>query len=104
MIFGAEKLLPLVEAVDKATGRQPHLSTVIRWCSRGSAGVRLEYKCLGGRKLTSAEAVLRYVEAVTAAQEAKLPPQRMTSRQRSVAANRSAALLAERLANTRQQR
>ena len=52
-----EKLMPLVDAVDRATGRRPHLSTVLRWCTKGN--VRLESRILGGRRLTSVDAVLR---------------------------------------------
>lgn len=64
-----EKLFPLVKAVEEATGRRVHLSTVLRWTQRGSKGVRLESRVLGGRRLTSVEAVRRFMNATTQAAE-----------------------------------
>lgn len=60
-----EKLLPPVLAVEKATGVKVHLSTVLRWCQRGSNGIKLESTVLGGRRLTSVEAVKRFTERRT---------------------------------------
>lgn len=71
-----EKLLPLAVAVEQATGRRPHLVTCLRWCSRGSRGVRLESSVLGGRRLTSVDAVQRFMDAVTAVSDYSQPPQR----------------------------
>lgn len=62
-----ENLLPLCEAVQQATAHRPHLSTVMRWCLSGSQGIQLESKMLGGKRLTSIEAVQRFVEARTRA-------------------------------------
>lgn len=63
-----EKLFPLVEAVKQATGRRNHLSTVLRWSQRPNRhGVRLESCVCGGRRLTSIEAVRRYIDANTRA-------------------------------------
>ena len=62
-----EKLLPLVDAVEEATGRRPHLSTCIRWCSRGRRGIRLSSIVLGGRRLTTISHVEHFIELVTAA-------------------------------------
>lgn len=60
--------LPLVEAIQKATGRRPHISTAIRWCQRCNRyGIRLESWMLGGRRVTSVEAVQRYNERNTTA-------------------------------------
>jgi len=64
-----ENLFSLVDAVEKATGRRPHLSTVLRWASRGSEGIRLDTVLLGGRRLTSPEAVRRFAIAVTLAKD-----------------------------------
>lgn len=69
-----EKLLPLVEAVKQATGRNVHLSTVLRWSQRGSRGIRLESKVLGGRRLCSVEAVHRFIELTTRASDIGEPP------------------------------
>lgn len=61
-------LFPLVEAVRRATGRKPALSTVFRWCQRPNRyGVRLRSWVVGGRRLTTPEAVQAYVEATTLA-------------------------------------
>jgi hypothetical protein len=93
-IFSQESLSPLVCAVEKATGHRPHLSTVIRWCIRGSSGIRLESKVLGGRRLTSPEAVRRFMDSVTAAKDRTVPTPLLTIRQESTAATRAAQKLA----------
>ncbi len=67
----SEKLLPLCLAVYEATGTKPALSTVLRWATRGNSGIRLESRILGGRRLTSAEAVLRFMDATTNARDGK---------------------------------
>lgn len=60
-----ERLYTLPIAVEKATGRRPHLTTCLRWTTRGVSGIKLESFVLGGRRLTSEEAVLRFMDAVT---------------------------------------
>ena len=92
-----EKLEPLVDAVEMATGRRPHLSTCLRWSKKGSHGVRLETRVLGGRRLTSIGAVHRYIEAVTAAKDGSLPPAVETPKQAERAAQRAAKRLAARV-------
>jgi len=93
-----ESLLPLVDAVEQATGRRPHLSTCLRWCTRGSRGVRLESRVLGGRRLTSVPAVIRYMDATTNASVGGMVKPIATPRQQDVAAQRDAKKLASRLA------
>lgn len=56
-----EPLFPLAKAVERATGHRPHLSTILRWCGRGVRGTVLESWMVGGRRLTSVEAVNRFV-------------------------------------------
>ena len=92
-----ERLFPLVVAVERATGHRPHLSTVLRWASRGQNGVRLETKMLGGRRMTSTEAVDRYVAAVTAARDARPARPSLTPKQASRAADDAAAKLQRRI-------
>jgi hypothetical protein len=46
-------------------GKRPHLSTVLRWIMHGTDGVRLEAIRLGGRWVTSREALRRYAERLT---------------------------------------
>ncbi len=93
-----EKYLPLVDAVEQATGRRPHLSTCLRWCTRGSRGVRLESRVLGGRRLCTISAVIRYMTATTAASVGGMVAPVQTPHQANVAAERAAKKLAARLA------
>jgi hypothetical protein len=97
-----EDLLALVDAVESATGRRPHVATVLRWASRGSAGVRLETVFVGGRRLTSAAAVTRFVNACTEARGAAvaITPPAQADRH----AERSAQKLREMLEPKRKQR
>lgn len=96
-----EKLLPLVDAVTSATGRRPHLSTCLRWASKGSQGIKLETVVLGGRRLTSPDAVQRYIHAVTERKDGAIVSPTFSPRQSEQAAQRSAKKLAERLAAKR---
>jgi len=92
-------LMPLVAAVEAQTGLRPHLSTCLRWCSRGSAGIKLESQVLGGRRYTTIAAVAKYVEAVTAKKSnCPAPVQAATPRQSDAAAEKSAKKLRDRLA------
>ena len=71
-----EKLYPLPEAYERATGFRPHPSTCHRHRLRGIQGVRLETARQGGRRLCSVESVLRFNERVTAAADGiNLAPQ-----------------------------
>lgn len=64
-------------------GKRPHLSTVVRWIARGTQGVRLEAIRLGGRWVTSREALQRWAERLTPA-----PDDTITQTPRSAAARR----------------
>ncbi|MDG2388392.1 MAG: DUF1580 domain-containing protein [Planctomycetaceae bacterium] len=80
-----QELIPLVEAVQKVTGRRLHLSTVLRWCQRPNRhGLRLESWIVGGRRLTSIQAVQRYIDANTRAAD-RYPIPSQTNRQAKVA-------------------
>jgi Protein of unknown function (DUF1580) len=70
----AEKPLPLKDACHLIppgrNGRRTHLSTVLRWVIRGvratgGSVVRLEAVRLGGRWVTSREAIQRFAERLT---------------------------------------
>ncbi len=97
MSSSQSEYLPIVRAVELATGRRPHLSTVLRWCIRGSRGIRLDSRVLGGRRLTTVDAVHRYMDAVTAASVGgiALPAESPAATRRRV--DRAARELAERL-------
>lgn len=47
-------------------GRRLHVSTVHRWCSRGIRGKRLEYVQLGGTRVTTEAALLRFFHSLKA--------------------------------------
>lgn len=48
-----EKLLPLLDAIEEATGQRLHPSTPQRWRLKGVAGVRLMTRCVGGKRMCS---------------------------------------------------
>ncbi|MCA9140811.1 MAG: DUF1580 domain-containing protein [Planctomycetales bacterium] len=63
-----ETLLPLRDAVERATGRRPGVSTVMRWCQKPNRyGIKLRSRKLGGLRLTSIQAVEEYIDRTTAA-------------------------------------
>ncbi len=81
-----EKLLKLLAAIEAATGQRPHPATVYRWHTRGIKGVRLVTVRLGGKRLCSVEAVLRFVQESTAAADGPQPGTiARTSRRRAAA-------------------
>ena len=66
-------LMPLTAAVKLATGRSPHLSTILRWATRGCHGVRLRTWVMGGRRLTNPASVTEFVNASTDAANGEQP-------------------------------
>ena len=79
----AAKLLP------KMNGKRPHASSIWRWARKGVQGVRLESRRIGGRFVTSIEALERFTEKLAAidlpdtpAPPAKLPT--ASARQRAI--------------------
>ncbi|HKB36992.1 MAG TPA: DUF1580 domain-containing protein [Gemmataceae bacterium] len=84
------------------SGRQTHLSTLLRWILKGSKGpggrtIRLEAMRVGGRWMTSAAALQPFAEALTPRLDANdktvpVPPPR-TSGQRQRASDRAGAAL-----------
>jgi hypothetical protein len=67
-----ETLLPLSEAAKKIppnrSGKKVHTSTVLRWILKGVKGVALEGTRLGGRWLTSLEALQRFGDRLATTQ------------------------------------
>jgi hypothetical protein len=62
-----ETLLTLSRAAEHypaVNGKRPHASTVFRHAAHGISGVRLETVQVGGRVVTSAEAVQRFLSHV----------------------------------------
>ncbi|MBL9165831.1 MAG: DUF1580 domain-containing protein [Planctomycetaceae bacterium] len=68
---GEERLLPLQAAANALPGC-PHISTLHRWRMRGVRGVLLETCLIGGKRYTSREALLRFVEATTFASNSSM--------------------------------
>jgi hypothetical protein len=66
-----ESLISLPEALKflppGRRNKRPHLSTLIRWINDGVNGIHLEAVRLGGRWVTSREAIQRFCERLTPA-------------------------------------
>lgn len=57
-LYMVNKLLPQIPG-------QPHISTLIRWYTKGVRGVKLETALIGGRRFTSLEAIQRFIDRLT---------------------------------------
>lgn len=71
MVAAAEKLMSGPDAIERVVGTKPSYSTFFRWTTSGvQAGtgepVRLEFCKCGSKRLTTVEAVRRFVAATTA--------------------------------------
>lgn len=87
----AAKLLPVFN------GKRTHVSTLWRWCCKGSQGVQLEYTRLGSRILTTKAALQQFMEARTAADSLpRAKPRRRTTAQRRRAVEAACVELKER--------
>ena len=73
-----ERLLPLVQAIESATGNRVHSSTAHRWRLR--AANPLPAWLVGGQWCSTSEAVLRNIAERTAAARGETPPRRTTRR------------------------
>lgn len=65
MNIANETIISMTEAARMIPGR-PTTATVWRWTTRGVAGIKLESLKIGGRRLTSREAVERFMAACDA--------------------------------------
>jgi hypothetical protein len=74
--FSKEQSLSLAEACGLVRGRNPgknpSLSTLYRWTSKGLRGIRLESGMQGGATLTSKEAMDRFFQALNLQREQEL--------------------------------
>lgn len=61
----SDLLLPVANAVEKATGYRPHPTTCSRWTRKGVGGVRLKTVMLGGRPRTRISWVEEFIAART---------------------------------------
>jgi hypothetical protein len=71
MAHNQKKLMPSVEAVEKATGLSPHPITVTRWLTVGVSGVVLNSVVVGGRRMSTVADVTEFIAATTAARKQK---------------------------------
>ena len=71
--IASETVIPLTEAAKhlpaKPSGKHPHPVTLARWATEGIHGVRLETIRVGKTVCTSLEALQRFCEACTNANE-----------------------------------
>lgn len=67
-----EQLMALGEA-GRLLGWQPSPATLWRWRVKGVRNVRLDCIRIGGRWLTSREAILRFVKALASSQASVVP-------------------------------
>lgn len=93
-----KNLKRLLDAIEEATGCRPHISTAIRWRTRGCHGIRLDAVMIGNQWFSTASAVRAFVEATTAARSGRLEIPEETPRQAQQRADRAAKKLAKRLA------
>ena len=63
---GTREYLPLSKAVRQVTGTNPHLSTLLRWCTVGARGRTLGHAVIGGRKMTTIEDVRAFIQVIDA--------------------------------------
>jgi hypothetical protein len=73
--LATETLLSLTDVAKSLPGR-PHVSTLHRWRMRGIRGIKLETTKLGGKRLTSREALQRFADRTTAAASGEPTPVR----------------------------
>jgi hypothetical protein len=80
-----EQLLTFPEAARLLPG-QVHVSTLHRWRLRGVRGNKLASLLVGGRRVTSAQAIQRFADGVTAARDGSpLPVRTPNQRQNDIA-------------------
>ena len=58
-------LAEVAAQLPRLSGRRIHVSTLWRWATKGIKGVRLDYIKMGGRLVTSVEAVARFAAKLT---------------------------------------
>jgi hypothetical protein len=85
-----EQTLPLqalAQLIPGNCGKPVHYETLRRWSRQGVQGIKLESKKLGGKRVSSLEAVDRFMEQLTArevaAEEVAFAP-RMSAAQQAI--------------------
>lgn len=67
-------LKPLAEAYEAATGVRPNLATIYRHRQKGLHGIKLQTWLVGGKRYTTVDAVLEFVQRTTAARDGAVSP------------------------------
>ena len=85
MSIASECVISLREAAHRLprisrSGKPVHFSTIYRWATRGVGGVRLEVAKIGGRLVTTTEALERFVMSCTHRGSLSVQPSRMRQR------------------------
>jgi len=84
----SESLLTLSDAAKELPSR-PNIATVFRWVSHGCRGVRLEVVKLGGKTLTSREALQRFADRLSGGEPTPPSAKQQADRERRVATARA---------------
>jgi hypothetical protein len=61
--YSSEHVIPVNDVPKHVPGR-PSLRTVWRWTEKGARGAKLETLLVGGRRVTSLEAIRRFLTAI----------------------------------------
>ena len=72
----------------KRDGRSPHATSVWRWCTSGVAGIRLEFAKIGGSYVTTAAAVIRFLERLSDPEAPNTQPTPATAKREHDSAGR----------------
>lgn len=74
----SEDILELSEAATfikgQFRGRKPSVSTVLRWCLYGLRGIKLESLKCGGQRMTTKQAVIRFIDRLSNPSPSPRPP------------------------------
>lgn len=73
----SEDILELSEAATfikgQFRGRKPSVSTVLRWCLYGLRGIKLESLKCGGQRMTTKQAVIRFIDRLSSVTTGQRP-------------------------------
>jgi hypothetical protein len=100
-MLSTENVVTLSEAaahLPRLNGRKPHTSTLWRWARKGIRGIKLETRRVGGRFVTSVEALDRFAKTLSEiplADRPDPPPKPPTDRQRQRSVEQAERTLAK---------
>lgn len=86
--LATERLLSFADAArmlpPRRAGRKVAAHTIAGYCLRGLRGVQLEYEQVGGRKVTSVEALHRFSDALKGMRPVPVPLRSSARREREI--------------------